>query len=118
VERIGPSRLVTGGGAAAATGLLLAIGFANVPAALAGYAIAGLGLAAVAPLVFSAAAATPGVPSGIAVAAVAAMGYGGMLAGPPLLGLLAQATSLRAALVLLVLLSLVICAGGRTVRRS
>jgi MFS family permease len=118
VERIGPSRLVTGGGAAAATGLLLAIGFANVPVALAGYAIAGLGLAAVAPLVFSAAAATPGVPSGIAVAAVAAMGYGGMLAGPPLLGLLAQATSLRAALALLVLLSLVIAAGGRTVRRS
>jgi MFS family permease len=118
VERIGPVRLVTGGGAAAAIGLLLAIGFPNIPAALAGFAIAGLGLAAVAPLVFSAAAATPRVPSGIAVAAVASLGYGGMLAGPPLIGLLAQATSLRAALLLLVLLSLVIAAGGRTVRRS
>ncbi len=45
-----------------------------------------------------AAGRVPGVPAGTALAAVATTGYAGLLAGPPLIGLAAEVTSLPVAL--------------------
>jgi hypothetical protein len=72
---------------------------------LAGWALFGLGLAALAPTVLSAApAASRGSPAG-AIAAVTTVGYLGSFTGPPLVGALAEAGSLTAALGLLVAVS-------------
>ena len=49
-------------------------------------------------MLFSAAARVPGVAPGTALAAVATTGYFGFLAGPPLIGLVAEATTLSLAL--------------------
>lgn len=76
------------------------------PAAVVGFACLGLGCSNVVPVLFSAAGRTPGVVPARALAAVTLMGYTAFLAGPPLIGLLAQVTTLPAALGLLV-----VCAG-------
>ncbi|MEJ2753209.1 MAG: MFS transporter, partial [Chloroflexota bacterium] len=48
--------------------------------------------------VFSAAGRFPGLAPGAGIAGVATIGYAGFLASPPLIGLVAEATSLRVAL--------------------
>ena len=82
-------------------------------AVMAGFGAVGLGLSGVFPLGFSAAADQPGIARGRAVAAIATMGYTGFLAGPPLLGWVAEATSLRLSLGIVVILSgaIVVLAG-------
>ncbi|MEA2445100.1 MAG: hypothetical protein QOJ12_2392, partial [Thermoleophilales bacterium] len=69
----------------------------------AGFACLGAGLSIVVPQVFRAAAATG--DSGPALATVSTIGYTGFLAGPPLIGALAELTSLPTALALLPLLA-------------
>ncbi|MEW6705113.1 MAG: MFS transporter, partial [Pseudomonadota bacterium] len=68
----------------------------------------GLAVATVAPLVFGAAARRARRGPGHGIAAMATLGYGGFLLGPPVIGWIAQASSLRAALALLPLLALAI----------
>ena len=75
--------------------------------ALAGFAMLGAGYALVMPLAFARGARDPGVSPGAGVAAVATLAYGGMLIGPPVIGAVAGATSLRVAMALLVVLALV-----------
>jgi len=108
VTRIGPVRVLRLGGLTAATGLSCALLLGHPLVTLIGFACVGLGMATISPLVFSAAARTSSVPAGTAIAAVATMGYSGFLAGPPLIGLLAESVTLRGALLLVVLLSLAI----------
>jgi fucose permease len=110
VRRFGAPRLVRVGGTIAAAGLGFAI-LLNQPAVmLLGFAAVGLGLSVVYPLVFSAAGNHPAVPAGQAVASVATVGYGGFLAGPPILGWVAELTSLRAMLAIVVLLAAAVVA--------
>lgn len=69
--------------------------------AIAGFGCLGIGLALVIPTVFSAAGRLPGLNPGAAIATVSAFGWAGFVCGPPLIGELASATSLSAALGLL-----------------
>jgi predicted MFS family arabinose efflux permease len=105
VRRFGAPRLVRSGGVLAALGLGIALVLNQPVVMLLGFAAVGLGLSIVYPLVFSAAGNHPTLPRGQAVASVATVGYGGFLAGPPILGWLAELTSLRAILGLIVLLA-------------
>ncbi len=96
------------------SGGLAAVGFAaglapgTSTSAIAGFAALGLGLAGVIPTLFRAGADQPGVSTGPALAVVSSLGYLGFLAGPPLVGGVAQLTSLRLACSLLVLAGLVV----------
>jgi hypothetical protein len=63
-------------------------------AAVIGFAGMGFGLANVGPIVFSAAGRLPELAPGIGIAAVSTAGYCGFLAGPPLIGLVAEASGL------------------------
>ena len=65
--------------------------------AIAGFAAAGVGLAALFPLAVRA-AAERGELAGPSVSAVSAIGYCGFLAGPPAVGGLAEVAGLRAGL--------------------
>lgn len=110
VRRFGAPALVRGGGLLAAVVLGIAVAINQPVIMLLGFGAVGLGLSVVYPLVFSAAGNHPELPSGRAVASVASMGYGGFLAGPPLLGWLAQWTSLQVVMATIVVLSALVAA--------
>ncbi|MEV0030446.1 MFS transporter [Nocardia sp. NPDC050793] len=101
IARFGAPRVVRTGAILASAGLIAGLSMADVPFALAGWAVFGLGLSVTIPALFSAAGA--GGPR--AVAAVAVTGYLGLLAGPALIGALATATTLPTALILPALLA-------------
>ena len=105
VERLGRMRVVQGCGAVAAAGGALAVSAAGAGLSLAGWALFGLGLAALAPTVLGAAPAAGSGSPAAAIAAVTTVGYLGAFTGPPLVGALAEAGSLSAALGLLVVVS-------------
>jgi predicted MFS family arabinose efflux permease len=83
------------------------------PAAVAGFALVGLGAANIVPLLFGAVARVPGVPTSVSIPLVTALGYAGMLCGPAMIGFAAAATSLGVALsgVGALLLLVVVAAG-------
>lgn len=98
VAHFGPFAILQISGLLAAIGLTIAL-LAGVPAiAIVGYGIAGLGIAVLFPVALSIAPKVSGMSTGAAVAAVATLGYGGFLVGPPVVGLLADWTGLPMAL--------------------
>ena len=101
--RIGPVALLRGG--ALLTGIPLgALLLIGQPApALIGLFLVGLGVANGVPLMFSAAGRQPDTAPGPGIAAVSSMGSLGFLAGPPVFGFFADATSLPWSLSLLIL---------------
>lgn len=116
VARAGGPLVVRAGGALAAAGFGLALVASTPAAALAGFACLGAGMAGVVPIVFRAAGSTPGMPAGVALAAVSSTGYLGFMVGPPFIGALAELAGLPAALGLLVLLGAVVASLGRAAR--
>jgi MFS family permease len=86
-----------------------------VPAGIAGFFLLGIGVGAVVPTAFSAAGRLPNVHPGVGVAAVSGLGWAGFVCGPPLIGQLANATSLPVALAIVPILTAVIAIGTRRV---
>lgn len=101
----------------AGAGALIPILAATTAAGFVGYALLGLGMAAVIPLVFAHAAALRPERTGSSIAAVSAVGYVGFLAGPPVIGALAEATTLRWAMLVLPALMAVMAALAPRLRR-
>lgn len=98
VSRVGEAAVRRCGAALAAVGMTTALLTTDPLVAVAGFAGVGVGLAAIFPLTMSGAGRLPGMAPATAIAAVSATAYGSLLAGPPLVGLLAHATSLNIAL--------------------
>ena len=111
----GASRLARRAALLSAAGFGLALA-AGVPL-LAGIGVlaTGLGIAVLFPLTLRAAAAQPG-GSGPAIAAVSSLGYIGFVVGPPLIGGLAELVSLRAGLLVVVVVCVAAAALGSHVR--
>jgi MFS family permease len=102
VARFGPTRLVRVAAIVGVVGLLVAITVPHPAAALGGFGLLGLGIATVVPLTFSAAGARgeregPG-RAGTSIAAVATVSYVGWLAGPSVIGGVAEVSTLPIAL--------------------
>ncbi|MYW45698.1 MFS transporter, partial [Streptomyces sp. SID161] len=114
LARFGRSRTVITGGTVAAAGMLLGSLAPSVWAALAGFAVTGLGLANLFPIAVERAGAVAG-PSGVAVAST--LGYGGMLLGPPAIGFMADWFSLPTALTSVAALAAVATVIGASTRR-
>lgn len=93
--------LVRLGALAAAAAIAAGAASGLAPVLVAGLAVAGLGLSNIVPVLFSAAGRTPGQTPSTAVAAVATTGYFGLLAGPPLIGFVAEGASLTVAFLML-----------------
>lgn len=98
--RAGSTSTARGGALIAAVGLGGALVAATPVAAVAGFALMGVGLSVVFPLTLRASALGSEAAAAPSAAAVSTVGYGGLLVGPPVIGLLANATDLRVALVL------------------
>ncbi|MCF3121139.1 MFS transporter [Streptomyces arenae] len=89
-SRWGDGRVVLYGSVLAGAGLALALAVGGLVPALLGFACVGLGIAAVTPCVYVAAAGQ----GSDSLTLVAAMGTTGLLAGPPLIGFIAHASTL------------------------
>ncbi|HEX2313313.1 MAG TPA: MFS transporter [Thermomonospora sp.] len=110
---VGTRRLLVGAGLGTAAGAAVVLAAPTVPVALAGFFLTGLMVCTIVPTMISlAGTAAPG-RSAASVAQVGAMGYGGLLLGPVVIGFLAEATSLRLGMGIIVLLALLIAVGAR-----
>ena len=100
VARFGRPRSVLAGGLLGAAGLSLAMLAPSLGWGLAGYALLGVGCANIVPVMFTLAGEQTRMPERLAIPAVTTMGYAGVLAGPALIGFVAQGASLGTALLL------------------
>lgn len=116
--RVAAPALMRASGVLAAAGMALALAVPSPGVALIGFAGVGLGLSNVVPVLFSAAGRVPGVAPAHGIAAVSGVGYLGMMAGPPVIGLIAQHSSLSAGLVVVVVFALFMAASAQRALRT
>ncbi len=91
LARLGQSLVLVGGGLTTCGGMLAAALAPALPVALAGFALAGLGVANAFPAAMARAGQLAG-PNGVAVTST--LGYAGFLLGPPAIGFLASSAGL------------------------
>ncbi len=116
VDRFGQRQVAQVGGAVIAAGMGMALAWPSVGTTLAGFALAGLGVATLVPAVYHAADELPGLRRGTGLAVINWLLRIGFLLSPPLIGVLADATSLRVALLAVVVAGLGALLFGRVLR--
>lgn len=99
--RFGLKRTLQLSGTLTATGLMVAVIFPQLLPAIGGFLLVGFGVSSVVPLVYSAAGKSKTMSPGVALAAVSTIGFVGFLIGPPMIGFIAGAFSLRASFTLI-----------------
>ena len=99
--RYGLKRTLQLSGILIASGLLTSVAFPYLSTAILGFFLVGFGVSSVVPLVYSAAGKSTVMSPGVALAAVSTIGFLGFLIGPPLIGFVAGATSLRISFVII-----------------
>jgi MFS family permease len=102
VNRYGQRAVARAGGVLIAAGLGGALAVPTVGTTLTGFALAGLGAATLVPAAMHAADELPGLPPGVGLTAVSWILRIGFLFSPPLIGLIADRSSLRAGLLTVV----------------
>jgi len=99
VRRLGQKRSIVISGALACFGFFIATFMPLWQWALLGYVLIGAGCAHIVPILFTWAGQQKTMPESLAIPAVSTLGYAGVLAGPALIGFIADATSLIIAFV-------------------
>ena len=115
--RLPPQRMLALAGLAAAVAMAVALLVRQPAVALVAFVIVGAGLANLVPIIFYAASHVPGVPAASGIATVSGLGYVGFVVGPPLIGMIAEATSLTGALWVVVAALLLQAIGARWIPR-
>lgn len=95
VNALGGTRVVLWGGLCAASGFLLVVFVPYSAAAFIGFTLVGVGASNIVPVLFTAAGNQDSMPMGLAISAVVSMGYAGLLAGPAVIGFIAEQSSLN-----------------------
>jgi MFS family permease len=98
VDRFGERTVARVGGLITAVGMGTALAFPSVPGTVAGFAAAGFGVATLVPAAMHAADQLPGLRAGTGLMVVSWLLRVGSVSSPPLVGLVADATSLRVGL--------------------
>jgi MFS family permease len=78
--------------------------------AILGFAIAGLGVANLVPILFSAAGNRAGLPPGVGISTVTMVGYSGILVAPSAIGLVGEHIGFRITYLAIVLMLLALAA--------
>jgi MFS family permease len=108
----GDRRMIIFGGSLAFAGLSLTLLVPQPFVSLAGFFLVGLGLSTIVPITYSIAGNTRELPSSVALAMVTTVGYSGFLIGPPVIGFIADAQTLRVALTVVAVLFIVMTVLG------
>lgn len=112
-NRFGAVKTLQISGLISATGLLTAAFAPNDYAAIAAFTFAGLGIANMVPILFSAAGNYPGLAAGTAISTVTMVGYAGILIAPSSIGFAADHIGFRATYATLAILLLAVTALAR-----
>jgi MFS family permease len=110
--RFGPVRLVRASGLVAGLGLAGGLLIATPAAAVAGFALLGLGLAGIFPQIVTAAARLDPGQAGRNIGRIAAVSYSGLLSGPVAIGAIASGVGLRNALLVPAALAVLVAAAA------
>ncbi|MBN9789692.1 MFS transporter [Pseudonocardia sp. TMWB2A] len=120
VDRFGQRAVARAGGGLVLAGMGLALAFPTVPGTVAGFGLAGFGVATLVPAAMTAADHLPGLAPGTGLTIVTWLMRVGFLVSPPVVGLVADATSLRVGLLVVPVAGLVVVlvAGVLSTRRT
>jgi MFS family permease len=116
--KFGAVLLVRGSAVMSAFAMAAAVSLPNPQAAIAALAFAGFGIGNIAPVLFAGGGRLEPEAPGRGIAAVTTLGYSGFLAGPPLIGFVAEVTGLPVALGLVAATALVIAFYARAVQAA
>jgi hypothetical protein len=94
IPKIGTKRWLQSGAVLGASGLLFAIALPYPVTALIGFALLGAGCSLGAPILYGASMRVPGIPPAAGLATFATFSFIGFLAGPPVIGFVAEAFGL------------------------
>jgi len=95
IRKYGRKRILQLSGILMSTGLFISVFFPYVIPSTIAFMMVGLGVAAVVPTVYSVAGKNPNVPPGEALTIVSSVSFLGFLMGPPVIGYIAEISSLR-----------------------
>ena len=104
----GARKMVITGAVISFTGILIALVIRQPLVVIAGFTLAGLGYSCLVPSIYISASRMPGGSAGSNLAGVAGLGYFGLLAGPPLIGMIAEHAGLTTALGVVLLLMIIV----------
>jgi MFS family permease len=113
---LGKKKTLQLSGMLTAAGLLLAVIFPYLLTAIIGFLLVGAGVSSVVPLIYSSAGKSKVLSPGVAIAAVSTIGYLGFLFGPPFIGFISHASSLRTSLGLIAILGSIIAVLATKIR--
>jgi MFS family permease len=105
-DRFGIQRVLAASGLLISTGFLIIVVSFYVPLTMFGYLLTGFGVSCVVPFVFSLAGKIPMSNPGAALASISSIGYLGFLLVPPMIGYVAQASSLRVSFAIIAIMGL------------
>ncbi|MEU9350787.1 MFS transporter [Streptomyces griseoloalbus] len=108
VDRFGQRQVARAGGLVVMAGMGLALAVPTVPGTILGFAAAGFGVATLVPAAMHEADELPGLKPGSGLTIVSWLMRLGFLLSPPVVGLVADATSLRAGLLVVPLAGLLV----------
>ncbi|HTF20618.1 MAG TPA: MFS transporter [Chryseolinea sp.] len=95
VNHIGRKKMIQTSGILITLGLSASIAFPYLVPATIGFLMVGFGVSSVVPLIYSAAGKSQTLSPGMALAAISTISFFGFLLGPPVIGFIAEAASLR-----------------------
>ena len=116
--KLGENKLISITAIIAGIGLSIVLISSHYIVAIIGFAIVGLGLSNLIPILFRSASQSSNLAPGASIAAVSSTGYLGFLAGPPVIGLIAEVSSLTTALWFVVALIFVVAFFGYKKRKE
>ncbi|PXA68214.1 MFS transporter [Cryobacterium arcticum] len=108
VDRFGQRAVARSGGAIVFLGMGTALAFPSIPGTIVGFGLAGLGVATLIPAAMHAADELPGFRAGTGLTIVAWLLRLGFLASPPIVGAIADLTTLRYGLLVVPLAGLLV----------
>ena len=116
--KVSERAMLLAGPGLAAIAMLLVLLIAKPWAAMVGFGLVGMGLATIVPILYNAATRVPGVSRAAAIASVSSIGYLGFMAGPPIIGGIAHATTLTIAMGTLIVAAVILMIGALRVPDS
>lgn len=106
----GDKKMIAFGGLIAAFGLTFALVIPQPYHTIAGFFLVGIGLSSIVPIAYSIAGNAKDLQPGVGLAMVTTVGYSGFLFGPPIIGFISDASTLRIALAIVAVLLLLMTA--------
>lgn len=95
IQKFGRKKVLQVAGCLVSLGLIGAVLLPNIITATIAFMIVGIGVSTIVPSIFGLAGRNPNVPPSIALQTVSSVSFLGFMIGPPVIGYIAHATSLR-----------------------